>query len=338
MGIHGSPTCVMNYDGARGELLGEAHRGLQAMFVMMNEARIGVAAQGLALSEVAYQNAAAYAKDRLQGRALSGAKAPDLPADPILVHPDVRRMLMEMRAFNEAARALLIYTALQADLMRRSPDAATRQSAEDRLGLLTPVLKGVFTDTGLRNCILAQQVLGGHGYVTDWGLEQFVRDARITTIYEGANGIQALDLVARKLPRNGGRAFMGFAGEISAFLKHEGADERLAAFTTPLRHGLNILQQATMWLAKFGTAKPDDAGAASHDYMHLFGLVALGYMWAKIAAAAMSKPDRRSDLDRDAKLAFGRFFMERIMPESAAHLSRIMAGSDTMMSVPADRF
>ena len=206
MGIHGNSTCVMNYDGAKGWLVGEENRGLNAMFVMMNAARLGVAVQGLAHSEVAYQNAAAYAKERLQGRALTGAKAPDKPADPIIVHPDVRRMLLEIRAFNEAARALMLWVALSEDEALASPDAAARQAADDRLGLLTPVIKGVFTDIGFANAVKAQQVLGGHGYIAEWGMEQFVRDARITMIYEGANGIQALDLVGRKLPKDGGRA------------------------------------------------------------------------------------------------------------------------------------
>ncbi len=340
MGIHASPTCVMNYDGARGELLGEAGRGLQAMFVMMNEARIGVATQGLALSEVAYQNASAYAKERLQGRALGGAKAPELPADPIIVHADVRRMLLSIRAFNEAARALLLWTALHADIRHRSADAAARQKAEDLLGLMTPVLKGVLTDTGLQNCIMAQQVLGGHGYVAEWGMEQFVRDARITTIYEGANGIQALDLVARKLPRDGGRAYMAFTGEVTAFLKAQAGNDSLAAFTAPLKEGLGRLQQATLWLAQHGMAKPDDAGAGSHDYMHLFGLVALGYMWGLIAAGALARQDQDSGSASDAemKLIVGRFFMERTMPETSAHLARITAGSDALMALPAEMF
>ena len=218
MGIHGNSTCVMNYDGAKGWLVGEENRGLNAMFVMMNSARLDVAVQGLAQSEVAYQNAAAYAKERLQGRSLTGAKEPGKPADPILVHPDVRRMLLEIRAFNEAARALMIWAALSLDEAHDSPDAATRQAADDRLGLLTPVLKGMFTDVGFANTVLAQQVLGGHGYVSEWGMEQFVRDARITMIYEGANGIQALDLVGRKLPKDGGRAVTAFLAEISDFV------------------------------------------------------------------------------------------------------------------------
>src|SRR5579872_6035518 len=235
MGIHGNSTCVMNYDGAKGWLVGEANRGLNAMFVMMNEARLGVAVQGLAVSEVAYQNAAAYAKERLQGRSISGAKAPDRPADPILVHPDVRRMLLEIRAFNEAARAFALWAALSSDEAHRSPDAAARQAAEDRLGLLTPVLKGVLTDAGFANAVKAQQVFGGHGYIGEWGMEQFVRDARIAMIYEGANGIQALDLVGRKLPKDGGRAITAFFGEITAFLKEHKEDAELAPYLSGLK-------------------------------------------------------------------------------------------------------
>ena len=339
MGIHANPTCVMNYDGATGSLLGEANRGLQAMFVMMNEARIGVATQGLALSEVAYQNAADYAKGRLQGRALAGPAAPDRPADPIIVHPDIRRILMSIRAFNEAARALLVWTALQADLLHRSPDGAVKQTAEDLLGLMTPVLKGVFTDTGVQNCIQAQQVFGGHGYIAEWGMEQFVRDARITSIYEGANGIQALDLVARKLPRNGGRAFLTFTAEVSAFLKANAANGPLKPYLDPLQQGLNRLQQATMWFMQHGTANPDNAAAGSTDYMHMFGLVALGYMWALIAQAALNKADHSDhSAAMQTKLSFGRFFMERTMPETAAQLARITAGAETVMAVPADAF
>ena len=221
MGIHGNATAVLNFDGAKGWLVGEEHRGLPAMFVMMNGARLGVAVQGLAISEVAYQNAAAYAKERRQGRSLKGAAEPDKPADLLLVHPDVRRMLMEIRAFNEAARALLVWIALTQDEARHAPDEKARQAADDRLGLMTPVLKGVFTDYGFANAVKAQQVLGGHGYIAEWGMEQFVRDARIAMIYEGANGVQALDLVARKLPKDGGRALMAFLGEVSQFLAAE---------------------------------------------------------------------------------------------------------------------
>ena len=338
MGIHANPTCVMNYDGAKGWLLGEVNRGLQAMFTMMNEARIGVATQGLALSEVAYQNAAGYAKERRQGRALAGPAQPDAAADPIIVHPDIRRILMSIRAFNEGARALLLWTTLHADLAHRSPDVAAKQAADDLLGLMTPILKGVLTDTGFQNCVQAQQVLGGHGYIAANGMEQFVRDARITTIYEGANGIQALDLVARKLPRDGGRAFMAFTAEITGFMTSHAADERLAPYLSPLKAGLDHLQQATLWFMRNGTKNPDNAAAGSTDYMHMFGLVALGYMWARMAEAALVKQANGKADAMQAKLTFGRYFMERTMPETAAHLARITAGADTLMALPAEAF
>src|ERR1700735_1001400 len=289
MGIHGNATCVMNYDGATGWLMGEANRGLQAMFTMMNEARLGVGVQGLALSEVAYQNAAAYAKERLAGRALTGAKFPQKAADPIIVHPDVRRMLMGIRAFNEAARALVLWTALKSDIMHRTEDAKERQAADDHMGLMTPVIKGVLTDQGFANTVMAQQVFGGHGYIAEHGMEQFVRDARIAMIYEGANGIQALDLVGRKLPRDGGRALQAFLAEVSGFIKEHGDDANLAPFVKPLAQAIGKLQQATMWFMQNALGNPDNAGAGSTDYMHLFGLVALGYMWCLIAQAAYAK-------------------------------------------------
>ncbi|CUA95197.1 acyl-CoA dehydrogenase C-terminal domain-containing protein [Pannonibacter indicus] len=339
MGIHGNATCVMNYDGARGWLVGEEHKGLRAMFTMMNEARLGVAVQGLAQSEVAYQNAVIYAKDRIQGRALTGPKAADKAADPIIVHPDVRRVLMSIRSFNEAARALVLWTALKGDVSHRSEDEAERVKADDIMGLMTPVLKGVLTDTGFANAVNAQQMFGGHGYIAEWGMEQFVRDARIAMIYEGANGIQALDLVGRKLPANGGRAVMAFFDEVGAFLKAHKEDEALAPYTKPLKQGLDHLQAATMWFMQNAMSNPDNAGAGSTDYMHLFGLVALGYMWAQMAKAAQAKIASGEETERfEAKLAFGRYFMERVMPETGAHLARITSGSATMMSLAADAF
>ncbi|MDB5510385.1 MAG: acyl-CoA dehydrogenase [Hyphomicrobiales bacterium] len=340
MGIHGNSTCVMNYDGAKGWLLGQENRGLNAMFVMMNEARLGVAIQGLAQSEVAYQNAAAYAKERLQSRSLSGPKNPEKPADPIIVHPDVRRMLLEIRAFNEAARALVLWTALKSDVAHRSGDEATIRAADDMLGLMTPVLKGVLTDVGFANTVKAQQVFGGHGYVGEWGMEQFVRDARIAMIYEGANGIQALDLVGRKLPKDGGRAVMTFFNEVGSWLKTNDGEEALKPFVKGLKAGLDDLQKATMWFMQNAMAKPDNAGAGSTDYMHLFGLVALGFMWAQIAAVAVAKKAAEPDslAAMDAKLLTGKFFMERMMPETAVHLARISTGAETMMALPAEAF
>ena len=340
MGIHGNATCVMNYDNATGWLVGEENRGLNAMFTMMNEARLGVGVQGLALSEVAYQNAVTYAKDRLQGRAISGVKYKDKPADPIIVHPDIRRALMTMRAFNEAARALVMWTALKGDIARRSEDVQERQSADDHMGLLTPVIKGVLTDQGFANTVMAQQVFGGHGYIAEHGMEQFVRDARIAQIYEGANGIQALDLVGRKIGRDGGRALMAFFNEVSTYIKDKSNDEALKSYVAPLDVSLGHLQQASMWFMQNAIAKPDNAGAGANDYMHMFGLVALGYMWCKIVEATAAKsPKVNGSAPRySAKLVTARFFMERMLPETATHLTRIQSGAASTMELPDEAF
>ena len=340
MGIHGNSTCVMNYDGATGWLIGEENRGLNAMFVMMNEARLGVGVQGLALSEVAYQNAAAYAKERLQGRSISGVKYPDKPADPIVVHPDVRRILMSIRAFNEAARALVMWTALKSDVAHRSDDEKERKSADDHMGLLTPVIKGVLTDSGFANAVLAQQIFGGHGYIAEHGMEQFVRDARIAQIYEGANGIQALDLVGRKLGKDGGRAIMAFFNEVQTYLKERANSDAMNVYLKPLGQSLAHLQQASMWFMQNAMAKPDNAGAGSYDYMHLFGLVALGYMWCRIAEAVLAKlPKADGSAARlNAKLVTARFFMERMLPETATRLARIEAGAGSTMELTDDAF
>ena len=339
MGIHGNSTCVMNYDSATGWLIGEENKGMQGMFVMMNEARLGVAVQGLAQSEVAYQNAVTYARERLQGRSISGVKAPDKPADPIIVHPDVRRTLLTIRAFNEAARAMVVWTALKSDVAHRSSDPKDRQEADDHMGLMTPVLKGFLTEVGFANAVQAQQMFGGHGYIAEHGMEQFVRDARIAMIYEGANGIQALDLVGRKLPRDGGRAIMGFFGEVTAFAKENGGDEGLKPFIAPLSTALGHLQQATTWLMQNAMMKPDNAGAAATDYMHLFGFVTLGYMWAKMAKVTQAKiAESGATPYLSTKLVTGRFFMERMLPETALHLARIQTGCATTMELPAEAF
>ena len=340
MGIHGNATCVMNYDGAKGWLVGQENRGLNAMFVMMNEARLAVGVQGLSQSEVAYQNAVAYAKDRLQGRSLTGPQFPDKPADPIIVHPDVRRTLLSIKSFNEAARALLIWTALQSDVAHRSADEAERQAADDHMGLMTPVVKGVLTDLGFDNAVRAQQMFGGHGYIEEWGMSQFVRDARIAMIYEGANGIQAMDLVGRKLGKDGGRAVMAFFNEVGAFCRENAEDESLKGFVAPLQQGLGHLQQATMWFMQNAMARPDNAGAGATDYMHLFGIVAMGYMWARMAKAAQArKAQGNGAAERmDAKLLTGRFFMERMMPETGMRLARISSGADATMAMPVEAF
>jgi acyl-CoA dehydrogenase len=339
MGIHGNSTCVMNYDNATGWLIGEENKGMQGMFVMMNEARLGVAVQGLGQSEVAYQNAVNYARDRLQGRSISGTKAPDKPADPIIVHPDVRRTLLTIRAFNEAARAMVVWTALKSDVAHRSSDPKDRQEADDHMGLMTPIMKGVMTGTGFANTVMAQQMYGGHGYIAEQGMEQFVRDARISMIYEGANGVQALDLVGRKLPRDGGRAIMAFFGEVAAFLKENGGNEAMKPYVAPLSTALGHLQQATTWLMQNALAKPDNAGAAATDYMELFGLVVFAYMWAKMAKVANDKIAASGATPYlKTKLVTGKFFMERMLPETAAHLARLQTGSDTTMELAAEAF
>ncbi len=339
MGIHGNSTCVMNYDNATGWLIGEENKGMQGMFVMMNEARLGVAVQGLAQSEVAYQNAVTYARERLQGRALTGAKATDKPADPIIVHPDVRRTLLSIRAFNEAARAMVVWTSLKSDVAHRSQDPRDRQAADDHMGLMTPVMKGYMTDMGFANAVQAQQMFGGHGYIAEHGMEQFVRDARIAMIYEGANGIQALDLVGRKLPRDGGRAVMAFFAEVGSFAKEHGADEAMKPYVAPLSTALGHLQQATTWLMQNAMAKPDNAGAAATDYLHLFALVTFAFMWAKMAKVAQDKIAASGSTPYlSTKLVTGRFFMERVLPETAAHLAKIQAGCATMMELPAEAF
>jgi alkylation response protein AidB-like acyl-CoA dehydrogenase len=341
MGIHGNATCVMNHDGATAYLVGAENKGLNAMFVMMNEARVGVGLQGLSISEVAYQNAVAYARERLQGRSLSGPKAPERPADPIIVHPDIRRSLMTIRAFNEAGRAFLLWTALKSDIAHRSQDESECRNADDILGLVTPILKGVLTDKGFEHAVMAQQVFGGHGYIEEHGMSQYVRDARIAMIYEGANGIQALDLVGRKLAMNGGRAVMALFKEVGDFCEENRGDEQMTFFTKHLKKGLNDVQGATMWFMQHAMAKPDNAGAGSTDYMHLFGLVVLGYMWArkaKAAAQGLASGDAARQAYLRNKLVTARFFMERIMPETALRKARIETGAETMMALPAEAF
>ena len=339
MGIHGNATCTMIYEDAIGWLVSEENKGLRAMFTMMNEARVGVGVQGLALGEVAAQNAAAYARDRRQGRALGGPAEPDAPADPIIVHPDIRRILMRARAFNEGARAFVMWVALASDIAPRSADAAARQAAEDRLALLTPVLKAMLTDQGFDTAVAAQQVFGGHGYIAETGVEQFVRDARIAMIYEGANGIQALDLVGRKLPRDGGRAMTAFLTEARQLVAACETEEGLAELAAGLSKGLDDLQGATMWFVGNALAKPDNAGAGATDYLHLFGLVVFGTLWLKMARAALARTAGGTATPAtDAKLVTARFFMQHMLPETALRRARVEAGADTVMALPADAF
>jgi len=339
MGIHGNATCVMQYDEATGWLLGQENAGLRLMFVMMNEARLGVGVQGLAQGEAAYQAAAAFAKDRLQGRSLTGPKNADGPADPIIVHPDVRRMLMDAKAVLEAGRLYLLWTALHGDLAKSSPDAAVVEKAHDYMGLMTPVLKAFLTDKGFKICSDAMQVHGGSGFTEHFPVSQYLRDCRISLIYEGTNGVQALDLVGRKLAANGGRAVMSFFAEVDGFIGENASDDGLKLFIDALAAAKAKLQDATFWLMQNGLANPDNAGAASTDYLHLFGLTALAYMWAMIAKAANAKIAAG---DKDSfyadKLIVGRYFVERLLPDTDAHLAKLKTGSASMMALPAEAF
>ena len=338
MGIKGASTCVMNYEDAVGYLLGEEHKGLSAMFSMMNHERLMVGQQGLSLAEVAYQSAAEYAKDRLQGRALGGAKFPDKPADPIIVHPDVRRMLLTGRAYNEAARALMGRAALEADIAERHPDAQAREAAEDFLGLMTPVVKAFFTDYGSEVCNLSLQVFGGHGYISEWGMEQLVRDARIAQIYEGANGIHALDLVGRKLPMHDGRLIKRYLAELAGFLDEHRDDAALGEFTGPLAAAVRELEATTRWIAKAARTNPEEIGAASYDYLRLLALVALGHMWARTAAIALARAPGDNTGFYDGKLKVARFYMQRLLPQTAALAVSVRSGGDTLMALDADAF
>ena len=335
MGIHGNATCVMNYDGATGWLLGDLHKGMKAMFTMMNEARLGVALQGYAVAEPAYQNAVAYAKDRLQGRAVTGVKNPTGPADPLIVHPDIRRNLMEQKSFVEGARALTFWGATLIDRAHTGD-----MDADGLIGLLTPVLKGFQTDKGFEMAVQAQQVYGGHGYIEEWGMSQFARDARIAMIYEGANGVQALDLVGRKLATDGGKHVMAFFDMVKAEVKSHDGDDRMTGFVEPLKAASKQLQQAGMFFMAQGMKNPNAALAGSYDFMHMMGHVCLGLMWTRMAKAAYTALDAgAADRDfLDAKIATGRFYMTRQLPACSMHLARIESGADTVMALSAQAF
>ncbi|MDZ4085477.1 MAG: acyl-CoA dehydrogenase C-terminal domain-containing protein [Tabrizicola sp.] len=335
MGIHGNATCVMNYDGATGWLLGDLHKGMKAMFTMMNEARLGVALQGYAVAEAAYQNALAYAKDRLQGRDVTGVKNPNGPADPLIVHPDIRRNLMEQKSFVEGARAWAYWSATLIDRAHTGDMAA-----DGLIGLMTPVLKGFLTDKGFEMAVAAQQVYGGHGYIEEWGMSQFARDARIAMIYEGANGVQALDLVGRKLALDGGKHVMAFFEMVKAECKAHDGDDRMKGFVEPLKVASKALQQAGMFFMQNGMKNPNAALAGSYDFMHMMGHVCLGLMWTKMAKAAYVALDAGA-ADRDfyeAKIATGRFYMARQLPACGMHLARIESGADTVMALTAEAF
>jgi alkylation response protein AidB-like acyl-CoA dehydrogenase len=339
MGIHGNSTCVMNYDEAEGYLIGEENKGLRVMFVMMNRARLDVGMQGLAQSEVAYQNAAAYAKDRLQGRSLTGPKNENGPADPLIVHPDIRRMLLETKAFNEGARALVYWAALLEDMEHVHEDEAFREKCDDYLGLLTPVIKGYLTDKAMATTIDCQQIFGGHGFIEEWGMSQIVRDMRIALIYEGANGVQALDLVGRKLARKGGRALMSLNAEIDAFLGENAEAENVSEFIDGLKDAKQKLTEGTMWLMQNGMTNPDNAGAGSVDYMHMMGLTTLAYMWAKMALVAQAQIDAgTNDEFYKNKIITGRYFVLRMLPMLDAHLAKIKTGAEPLMALDAAAF
>jgi hypothetical protein len=320
----------MSFEDAKGWLIGEPHKGLRAMFTMMNEARLGVGVQGLGLAEVSYQNAVAYAKERLQGRALGGARYPEKPADPIIVHPDVRRMLLTMRAQIEGCRALGVLTALEQDVATRHPDLQERQAAEDFVALMTPVVKALFTDMGWDATATGMQVLGGHGYIREWGMEQYVRDARIAQIYEGTNGIQALDLVGRKMSAHAGRYLRRFFHPVLAYIEAKQDDERLVDFILPLSKAFGRLQQATAEIARRGLSDPFEAGAAATEYLRLFGLTALAHVWARMAELALDRAEQDPAGFYRAKLMTARFFMERLLPQTAGLTAAIMAGGGSL--------
>ncbi len=347
MGIKASATAVLNFDDAKGWLVGPVNGGMKCMFTMMNAARLAVGMQGLGVAETAYQSAAAYAKDRRQGKSVARGDAKDTKssdasaADPIIVHPDVRRMLLESRSMTEAGRALSYWVGLELDRAERHPDPAVRQEADDLVALLTPIVKAALSDLGSEAANNAVQVLGGHGYVHEWGVEQLVRDARIAQIYEGANGIQALDLVGRKLGQDAGRLLRRFFHPVSAWLEAHADDAELAPFAAPAAKAFARLQQATLVVAQRGLARPEEAAAAATDYLRLFALVAMAFMWCRMAEVARDKLRRGADGDAafyEAKLGVGRFFMARVLPRHSAHFQSVMAGADTLTHLPADAF
>ncbi|MCA0207506.1 MAG: acyl-CoA dehydrogenase C-terminal domain-containing protein [Proteobacteria bacterium] len=340
MGIHANSTCVMNYDGAKGWMVGEENKGLAAMFVMMNAARLGVGIQGLGQADVAYQNAVQYAQDRRQGRALTGPKDPQEKADPLFVHPDVRRMLMDGKATVEGLRALCTWGALQVDLAHVAESEEERQRADDLVSLLTPVIKGYGTDKGYEVATNAQQVFGGHGYIEEQGMSQYVRDARITMIYEGANGVQAMDLVGRKLAQNGGRAIQAFFAIVDEECTRAKGDEALADFAGRLEKANGELKAATMWFMANGMANPNNVGAGAHHYMHILGIVALGSMWLMMAEAAQNAlaEGRGNKAFLEAKLVTARYFAERFLPDAGSLRRKIEAGSDAMMALTPEQF
>ncbi len=334
MGIQASATCVMNFDGATGWMVGEPNKGLAAMFTMMNYERLGVGIQGLATGERSYQSAIEYARERIQSRAPTGPLAQDKAADPIIVHPDVRRMLLTMKALNEGGRAFSSYVALQLDIAKFSDDEAARQLAEAQVALLTPVAKAFLTDMGLETTVHGQQVFGGHGFIREWGQEQLVRDCRITQIYEGTNGIQALDLVGRKIVGSGGTMYQAFVDEIRAFVASAGAD--LREFTEPLKAALDNLDELTAWVIDQAKANPNEIGAASVEYLHVFGYTAYAYMWARMAAVALAKQGEGEFYQ--SKLGTARFYFARLLPRIHSLTASVKAGSESLYLLDAAQF
>jgi len=340
MGIHANATCVMNYDGAKGWLVGDENKGLAAMFIMMNAARLGVGIQGLGQADIAFQNAVQYAQDRRQGRALTGPQDPQEKADPLFVHPDVRRMLMDAKATVEGLRALCVWGALQVDLAHVAETEEARQQADDLVSLLTPVIKGYGTDKGYEVATNAQQVFGGHGYIEEQGMSQYVRDARITMIYEGANGVQAMDLVGRKLAQNGGRAIQAFFAVVDGEAAAAKDKPAFADLAGRLEKANGELKAATMWFMANGMTNPNNVGAGAHHYMHLTGIVALGLMWLRMAEAAQKALDegRGNKAFLEAKLVTARHFGERFLPDAGALRRKIEAGSEAMMTLTPEQF
>ncbi len=339
MGIKASSTCVMNFEDAKGWLVGEPHKGMRYMFTMMNTARLGVGIQGLGLAETAYQSAAAYAKDRLQGRALAGALFPDKPADPIIVHPDVRKNLLTMASLTEGARALATWVGMAEDVALKHPDEAARLAADDLVSLMTPIIKAFFTDVGFDVTNLAMQVYGGHGYIRETGVEQLVRDARISQIYEGANGIQGLDLVGRKMGQNMGRLLRRFFHPVQNFLEANQEDPAMIESVMALAKAFGRLQQATAWIAQEGLRDPEQAGAAASDYLRLFALVALAFMWARMVKAALAKQAAGDNTGlAERKLHLARFYFSRILPQTSSLFATIMAGKEPLMAMEASAF
>ena len=338
MGLHGSATCVMNFDGATGWLVGQPHKGMRQMFTMMNLARLAVGVQGIGLAEASFQGAVQQAHDREQGRALNGPAYPDRKADPILVHPDVRRMLLTMRAYTEGMRALGAWVAKEADVAHAHPDTSRRRAADDLVALMTPIVKAMFTDLGYDVTNLGVQVFGGAGYVRETGMEQFIRDARIAQIYEGTNGVQALDLVGRKMPANMGRSLRRLYHPIAEFIQEHQDDARMQDFVQPLAKSFGRLQTVTGWLAQKGMSDREEAGAAATDFLRLMGLVAMGYMWARMARLALENEGDDPDGFHAAKLATARFYMTRLLPQTGALMSAILSGKDSMTDVPDSAF